>query len=517
MMKDDETKIYLQDIVRIAKGAWINFCGTLLGRGLGILFTLLISRTLIVNEVGIYYLAITIINLAVMISLLGLDSGILRYISIFSGKKDIRRVKGTIISSLWIAIPMSIIIAILLFLSSRHISLLFNKPELVMVLKVFSLTIPFFVITHIFIKVTHSLRLMHFNLYVRDLGEQILKILLAAIFLYMGWRILGVILSNIITIILIMGISLYLMNRLIPLTDKNDRPILEFKQLTRFSFPQLFSTFSLFLIMWTDTLMLGYFSDSGNVGIYNVTTRIAILGSLILSSFNTIFSPMISDLHNREMMHQLEGLFQTVTKWIFTLSFPLFLIFIFFAKPILAIFGTEFIVGYSCLIILSIGQLINSITGPSGLVLLMSGRSYISLFNDLSVCILNIILNYQLIPRYGLLGAAIATTLSITIVNLLRLIEVFYIWKIHPYSVSYLKPLFAGLIGVSIISIINKIPFFVDNIWSLFIFISLFLVIYLSLLCLFGLDKRDSYILKIVGNRLCHTILTKSGQIIRSY
>ncbi len=504
MKEDDkEIKIYFQDIVRLAKGAGINFCGTLLGGGLGILFTLLISRVLMVNEVGVYYLAITIINFAVMISLVGLDSGILRYISIFSGKKDIGRMKGTIISSLWLAIPVSIIVAILMFLFSRYISInLFNKPELVTVLKVFSLTIPFFVLTQIFIRVTQSLKLMHFNLYIRKLGEQILKLILTVIFLYMGWRVLGVILSNVVTIILITCISFYFMNRLIPLIGDNNKSILEFKQLTRFSFPRLFSTFFIFLIMWTDTLMLGYFSDSGDVGVYNVTTRIVILGAVILNSFNTIFSPMISDLHNREMMHQLESLFKTVTNWIFILSFPLFLILILFAKPILAIFGTGFIVGYSCLIILSIGQLINSITGPSGFMLLMSGRSYICLFNDLFVCIFNIILNYQLIPRYGISGAAIATTLSIAMVNLLRLIEVFYILNIHPYRMSYLKPLFAGLIAVSIIFVISKVTLVVDNIWLLFIFVSGFLGIYLSILLLFGLDKEDSYILKKVGNRI---------------
>jgi len=63
------------------------------------------------------------------------------------------------------------------------------------------------------------------------------------------------------------------------------------------------------------------------------------------------------------------------------------------------------------------------------------------------VFVLNIFLNYFLIPKYGIVGAAIATTTSISVVNLIRLGMVLLIMKIHPYKLSYLKPLFAGLSG----------------------------------------------------------------------
>jgi O-antigen/teichoic acid export membrane protein len=77
----------------------------------------------------------------------------------------------------------------------------------------------------------------------------------------------------------------------------------------------------------------------------------------------------------------------------------------------------------------------------------MTGRQKIELVNSILIVILNILLNLFFIPLYKEIGAAIATCISIVLINFLRLTEVFYIFRIHPYNLSYWKPVVAGVVS----------------------------------------------------------------------
>lgn len=88
----------------------------------------------------------------------------------------------------------------------------------------------------------------------------------------------------------------------------------------------------------------------------------------------------------------------------------------------LAVFGPEFSASYLPMIILAVGQLLNVASGPVGTILSMSRQErFVGIGMSVSV-ICNILLNYLLIPRYGINGAAIATAVSVGIWNLLMVV-----------------------------------------------------------------------------------------------
>ena len=249
--------------------------------------------------------------------------------------------------------------------------------------------------------------------------------------------------------------------------------------------------------------MLGYFKTAADVGIYAAVAKLGGLVVLPLVSFNNIFAPMISEFYSRNEMNKLEDLFKIVTKWIFTLSLPVFLIFILFARPIMGIFGQSFVIGTAALIIFGAGQLINAGTGSVGIILTMTGRPKINLLNSIALCVLNIILNYLLIPQYGIIGAAFATGLSIAIINVLRLAEVYYFLRIHPFRLDYLKPCIAGFLSLFLVYLAVHKFFPVSLSLS---DISLLLLFFVALYALFifflKLEKEDEYILKLFYRKL---------------
>ncbi|MCK5536143.1 MAG: polysaccharide biosynthesis C-terminal domain-containing protein, partial [Bacteroidales bacterium] len=117
---------------------------------------------------------------------------------------------------------------------------------------------------------------------------------------------------------------------------------------------------------------------------------------------------------------------QQSTKLIFWISSPLLIIFLLFPSLILGFFGEEFIIGSMALIVLVCGQFINSIVGPVGQIMNMTGYQKVLQYTAIISATMNIMLNYILIPEYGITGAAVATAFSGILWNIMCVI---YIYK----------------------------------------------------------------------------------------
>ncbi|HDZ86978.1 MAG TPA: flippase [Actinobacteria bacterium] len=488
---------YLQHLPTIAKGAGIIFFGTIIGKALILVFTLLIAKLLNTEQVGLYFLGLSVVTIASIPALLGLDSGIVRFVALYKGTNDDGKIKGTVISAVLMVIPLSFLIAFVLFFSSDKIAtVFFHKPELSNVLRPLSIAVPFIALAAVFISTTQALKFMQYKVFAKDLADNILKTLVALVLLVLGFGLNGVVFATVIAAVMVAIISFYYSNKLISLFDSN-KPVFEFRSLLSFSVPQSFSSLIVISMLYVDILILGYFMPASVVGIYSIAAKVSLIGILVISSFNAIFAPMIADLYNRSKLDVLSDLFKTVTKWIFSISFPVFLILVFLAKPILSIFGNEYIAGATALIILSVGQLINAASGPVGLMIVMSGRPGIELLSNVVVFILNITLNLLLIPKYGIEGAAIATAVSISTMNIIRLLAVRFIMDIHPYKLSFYKPLLAAIIPSAGLVIGSGLVGYAMILLAVF-----FLLLYLSFLYLLGIESEDGLIIKSAIDKL---------------
>jgi O-antigen/teichoic acid export membrane protein len=190
--------------------------------------------------------------------------------------------------------------------------------------------------------------------------------------------------------------------------------------------------------------MVGFLLTGSAVGIYNIAVAVSSFLILPLSAFNQIFTPTASRLYHEGNLQKLESVYRTVTRWSFTLSLFPAIATVLYAGDILQIFGEGFTEGKVVLSLFVFAQLTNSLVGPSGLLLMMSDHQYLTLANQLSSGITNAILNYVLIIEYGFIGAALATASVLAGINVLRVIEVWYLEGISPYSRKYFKPIAAG-------------------------------------------------------------------------
>ena len=115
-------------------------------------------------------------------------------------------------------------------------------------------------------------------------------------------------------------------------------------------------------------------------------------------------------------------------------------------------FGDAYAHGATALQILAAGQLVNAATGPLGQVINMSGRPYLTLMNNAAVSVLNIVACLILIPRYGITGAACSTTAAITLVNLIKLVQVRKLFGISPFQEETARATLAGIVAVGLVA-----------------------------------------------------------------
>ncbi len=505
----EEIKKQEQDVVQVVKGAGINFFGTLLGNLLRFLYLFFLARILSQDDLGLYSLGLTILKFLVIVSLIGLDTGVVRFMALHHGKQDFGRMKGVLNVSLFISLPLSILVATGVFAFSEIISTdFFEKPELKSVIQIFSIGIPFFTATVIFLAGMQSLKKMQYKIYTRELGENIFKCIFTPVFIFLGFQLPGVIMANVVSFVLVAGLSYFYVKKIFSGYRIETEHQREFKPLLAYSFPNSISEITVRFIMWTDIFMLGYFSESKELGIYYVVTGIIFIGVLFVESFSMVFNPTIADLYNRNEHAQLSRLYKMVSKWIFITSLPFYLLIIFYAEPILNIYGEGFVSGALSMGVLGCAYIIYALTGLSGYVLLMTGKSWVNMMTNIFGCLLNVGLNYLLIPEYGILGAAWGTGLSLIAVNLLRLIEVYYLVQVHPFSRAFSKPLFSGLAALILMVITSKWMAMTNHYLDLLIGTCLFLGVYSLGLFLFGVDEEDMAILDKLRNKLTKSYVT---------
>lgn len=485
---------------QIAKGGGIAFIGQVVGRFFTLLLQILLTRVLGPVGYGLYALGYSILGIAHTVSMLGLQNGVVRFGAMYHGAGDKARLKGTLLSALGISFGSAWAVALsLYFLASLIAEGVFNEPQLANPLCAFAFALPFYTLVTMTSFSARALRRIDYDVAISHLFRPLLTLLAVGASFLLGYRLIGAVTGFVISTVLAAGLGFYLLCRLFPELLSGLKARYETKTLLLYSLTVLLVGLSSLLITRTDRIMLGILGTVEDVGIYNAAATLAIQATLFLVSFNAIFSPIIADLFNQGRMQELGTLLKTTTKWTFALTLPVVLVFVLFARPLMRLFGPTFLPGAPVLISLGIAELVNAGTGSVGFMLTMTGWQKFELLNSLTLGGLNVFLNFLLIPRYGVLGAGIATGLSIALVNLARLVEVYWLYRVHPYKLSYWKPLMAGVVAA--LAWLGVREMWNPTGWLWVGGVALFGVMYMLAFLVLRLDDEDRLILQALKRR----------------
>lgn len=198
-----------------------------------------------------------------------------------------------------------------------------------------------------------------------------------------------------------------------------------YKDIIRRSAPMAVSAASFLLMQSLDILMLANFTNFELVAYYGSAVKLTMIIALVLASVNSVITPQIAELYASSKIARLNENIKKGTRLIFLITFPMIIVLGIFPTFILGLFGENYISAKSALWILLAGQAINSLCGSVGVYLNMTGKQKSFQKILISALILNIVLNYFLIPDFGMAGAAIATSTSMVLWNIIAVIYVY--------------------------------------------------------------------------------------------
>jgi len=275
-----------------------------------------------------------------------------------------------------------------------------------------------------------------------------------------------------------------------------------FKDVVNFSFPVWLSGMMAKFQGNIQTIFIGSLSTIAGVGIFSVASQITSVSGEFSSAINTSSKPIIAELHERGDLSQMERIYQATNKWVITMQLPIFLMMILLPTTILSIFGESFTGGATALIILAVADLLNTATGMGGVIIDMTGYTRLKLINSLARLALYIVFDLLLIPKWGLLGAAIAVLAGEGMINIARLVEVYVIFKMWPFDNSLFKPLAAGLVALATFFGVRAAIPLGDNLIIAIMQALVFCLIYTAVSMLLGFTPEELALIKNLGRFL---------------
>lgn len=206
-----------------------------------------------------------------------------------------------------------------------------------------------------------------------------------------------------------------------------------------------------------DSIMLGFLkNETAVVGYYTASTRISKILVGLVGALGPVLLPRLSNLAGRNSSEEFRSLADKSLRFIIALSLPLTVGVFFMASPVIHLFcGNNFEPSVLTLQIMSPIILFISVSGFYNMQILYSlGKEKLAIFSVSLGAVINLILNFCLIPAYAQYGAGIATVIAELIVVISTLItgrkyipvHIFSGTKIHYYVATMLISVFLVLL-----------------------------------------------------------------------
>lgn len=396
---------------------------------LSFVLRLIMARTLGRVDYGAIVIGISVLTMGQTVVVLGLHSGVARYLPRYD---DPARRRGVIVSALQVSLPLAVGVGVLaVALAGPAASYVFHDPSVGPVIRVFGAAIPFAVVVVLFVGTAQGLgRAVPKAL--NDLSLPLVQIVLVGGSLLGGLALAWVAGAYVAGyVVLAVGGGYYLLRRT-PLGARVDvRPM--HRELVAFSVPIMVSSFAVSMLSNVDVFMMGYFASTGDVGIYSAMYSLSNLLSVFLFAVGYVYMPAVSALDADGDRAGIDDVYQAATSLTTTVTLPVLLAILVVPDLIIGLsFGPDFVPGANALRALALGYAFHAVVGPNMRTLMSIGRARAIMVNNVVAFSANVALNLVLIPRYGFVGAALATTASYVLMNALYSLVLYRELGIYP-------------------------------------------------------------------------------------
>jgi O-antigen/teichoic acid export membrane protein len=445
-------EVLRESLRKTARGTVIAFLGMIIFLLLEFATRVIIARNTTETDYGIFNIGYVLLSFFVMVAGLGLNAGAPRYIAYFRGVAEERKIAGVVSSSLRLSLIAGICVFILFLALSDAFAALFHL-ESSSVLRVFAIAIPFSVLIEILAAIFIGFGRMEEKVYYRDTLASLLRVVAVVLVIFLGSGFLPMVTAYVLaTAVSAILFAFAAMRKLNRVTRQDAEPM--GREIILFSLPLWTTNILNTIIFYLDTLILGFFTTAAIVGLYNAARPITQFLNIFIISLSFIYVPVASQLYARNRIGEIRRNYILLTKWIFLATVPFFLLAFLFPGAVIGIlFGGAYNQPEVALTlqILSLGILANVLAGPNAPTLIVLGKPRLVLADNFIAAVIYVCANLALIPRYGMIGAAVAATLSLGSINIIKSIQIYQFERIHPFSPNYVKTVILAFLSLSLV------------------------------------------------------------------
>ncbi|MDQ3941162.1 MAG: oligosaccharide flippase family protein, partial [Actinomycetota bacterium] len=288
--------------------------------------------------------------------------------------------------------------------------------------------------------------------------------------------------------------------RIMSTEEKAAVPVARVGPIVRFALPQGGSSLLGIQALGLGVLIIGAFDSNAAAGLYGIALMLQGPGNVFLGGILNIWAPVVSDLHGKGEMERLESLYQTITRWVATFSFPVWAVLVLEPDLFVALFSGDEGVGAEPLVaLLAAGNFFYTGTGPTGYVLSMTGRPGVNFANSIVGVVAYVAGGIWAVPRYGPVGMAVVDAVVTAAMNSIRVLQAKWIVGVQPFGRSILKPIAATAVGAAVLLLWRVLPG--DPIWLEIAGVAIAAAAYLVVLKMLGVDAEERYVWERVRRR----------------
>ncbi len=395
-------------------GAGLILTMSMLGGAAAYITKVILARELGPEKYGLFSSVFTLVILLLFFRDLGFPQALIKYIAEFEAQKKYGEIKSAIISVFTMQLIGSLFLGLIFFLMADFLALhYFKSAEAAPILKILII----YIFGSALFIITKDTLLGLQKTFLFSLGEFLKNIIvlgLVLLFLSLGVTLYAPVWAYaFVCLILFLFYLPWLLHYFPFFKEKmNDYPVVRNK-LFFFALPVFFTAAGGKVIGYLDTILLTYFRPLEEVGIYNAILPTALLFLYLGSTLGTTIFPIVSELLAKNDYKRVVDGLRLIYKYLVLISFPILGYFLVYAGFFLGIFfGPSYLTGVPAFQILLIGVMVFMLAAVNHTVFSAIGKPAIVTKIILGSAILNVIANLFLIPKYGITGAALSTTLS---------------------------------------------------------------------------------------------------------
>jgi O-antigen/teichoic acid export membrane protein len=443
-----------RDLESLSSGAGTTLAGKLTGRAAHLVGQVFLARLLGPEVFGLYAIGWTVLSMARVIAPVGLENAVVRFAGPF-WPQDRASLVEVIRRSIGLSLAFGLLVGGILFATADWLgAVVFDKPSVTPIIQWFALACPLATTLRVAAAATRVTTKMQYSVLSEDVGQPVFHLVALFCLQAIGLTLTNAVFATVASFAFAALLAFVFVLRVparATVAATRGAPA-GAREMLAFSIPSAVAAALGVFLFLIDRAMIAHFGSAREAGIYQAVSQCSMVFAVVQNAMSNIFAAMIPKLEEEDRRDRLQEVLRISTKWALYLCIPPFLVMATAPRELIAVlFGARYLDGSSALPLLAGAQLLTSVTGLAGLLLIMTGRQRPWLALTATAFAANVVANVILIPRYGMTGAAMSSIGSIGLLLVASLTFVRRSLRVFPLDRRIRKGVVAALASLAVL------------------------------------------------------------------